>query len=280
MALSAGNPDLKPETATTKTLGLDWDLPLPMKTKLSLTWFDIVYDNQITGYLSDLTILGREAQFAGTGIIVRNPSAELIAQMLAQYPLGNANVPTAAQGWTLFVDGRNKNLARSITKGVDFSLQSRLPGTALGDFVFALNGTVFNKYQVALTPASPLLDQLNTIFNPLKFKARTSVQWTHGPWQANLAWNRSGAYDNTLVTPTQRVRAHDTIDLRMALALGDVSTLGMLKDTVLVLGATNLADRKPPYVNLAPGSNGGGGFDPSAASPLGRVVTVGLDKRF
>jgi iron complex outermembrane recepter protein len=280
VALSAGNPDLKPETAVTKTLGLDWELPLPMKTKFSLTWFDIVYDNQVTNYLSDLTILGREAQFAGTGIIVRNPSAELIAQMLATYPLGNANVPSAATGWTLFVDGRNKNLSKSVTRGVDFSLQSRLPGTPLGDFVVGVSGTVFNKYQVNLTPASPVIDQLNTIFNPLKFKARTTVQWTRGPWQANLAWNHVGAYDNNLVTPIQRVRAHDTLDLRVALSLSDMSRMSLLKDATLVLAASNLSDRKPPYVNLAPGSNGGGGFDPAAASPLGRVVTIGLDKRF
>lgn len=28
---------------------------------MSLTWFDIEYNNQITGYLSDLTVLNREA---------------------------------------------------------------------------------------------------------------------------------------------------------------------------------------------------------------------------
>lgn len=277
VTLSAANPDLKPETAKTKTLGLDWDLPLAAKTRLSLTWFDISYDNQIVSYLADLTILNREAQFAGTGIIQRNPDPALVAQLIAGYPLSSGVLPAT---WTLFVDGRNKNLAKSLSQGVDFGLRSRLGLGAWGDLALGLSGTVFTKYQTALTPASPMVSQLNTIYNPLKFKARATGTWSHGAWQTHLAFNHAGAYDNTLSNPVQRVRAHTTVDARVAVALGELSSASLLQDTTLSLGASNLFNRKPPFVNVAQSTNGGGGFDPTMASPLGRVISLGLDKRF
>src|SRR6185369_567399 len=98
------------------------------------------------------------------------PPADLVAQLLAQYPV--SGVPPAT--WTLFIDGRNKNLAKSVSQGFDFQAQTRLSHERWGDFMFGLNGTVFTKYKVAQTKQSPLVDQLNTIFNPIKYKARAS----------------------------------------------------------------------------------------------------------
>ena len=66
----------------------------------------------------------------------------------------------------------------------------------------------------------------------------------------------------------------------VALALEDIGSSGLLKDATLSFGATNLTDKKPPFVNLAQSNNGGGAYDPTMASPLGRVVSVSLDKRF
>ena len=50
----------------------------------------------------------------------------------------------------------------------------------------------------------------------------------------------------------------------------------------LTLGAEvrNLFDLDPPYVNLAPSGNGSGGYDASAASPIGREVAFSLRAKF
>lgn len=274
VALSAANPDLKPETAKTKSFGIEWE---PAKgSKLSINFFDITYDNQITGYLSDLALLNREAAFAGTSVIQRNPSAALQAQLLAQYPI--SGVPPA--NWTLFVDGRNFNLGRSISKGYDFQASTKINTERWGQFGLNASGTVFTKYELALTPASPLSDQLNNIFNPLRFKARVMGSWSYGATYTSLALNHTNSYTNNLSTPVQTVRANNTLDLRIALALEDFGSSGLLKDATLSLGATNLTDKKPPFVNLAQSNNGGGAYDPTTASPLGRVISVSLDKRF
>lgn len=137
---------------------------------------------------SALTVLKREAAFAGTGMIQRNPSAEQVAALIAQYPVSGALPAT----WTLFVDGRNKNLWKSVSRGLDFSLSTKVQGTAQGDFAFGLNGTVFTKYLVALTPNSPLTDQLNIICSPLRLKARATASWRRGAGQAGLVVNPCG----------------------------------------------------------------------------------------
>ena len=256
VALSASNPDLKPETAKTKTLGFDWEPAIGNKTKISLNYFDILYDQQIVANLSDLTLLNREAAFAGTPIIQRNPSAALQAALLAQYPI--SGVPPAS--WTLFIDGRNYNLGKSISRGFDFQFSTRFPTENWGAFNVGLAGTVFTKYSVAQTPASDPVDQLNVIYNPLRFKARASTTWAYGSWFSSLYINHQNAYTNNLATPSQQVGSTTTLDLRVAYTL---ASEGMLRDTTLSLGAVNLFDRKPPFVNVAQSQNGGGGFDPT-----------------
>ena len=47
-----------------------------------------------------------------------------------------------------------------------------------------------------------LTDQLNRIFQPLKFKARATAQWDHGPFTARLLATHVGGYTNTAITPT------------------------------------------------------------------------------
>jgi iron complex outermembrane receptor protein len=42
----------------------------------------------------------------------------------------------------------------------------------------------------------------------------------------------------------------------------------------------NLFDQKPPYVNIAPSGNGSGGYDATAADPIGRLVAVSVRKSF
>lgn len=274
VARSASNPDLKPETATTRSLGVDWEPSFGRNTRLGLTYFDIKYESQVTSYLSDLSLLNREAQFAGTGtgIILRNPSAAAVEQLKGQYPAFGV-LPA---NWTLYVDGSANNLGKSVSRGIDFTASTRVPAEELGDFGFAINGTYFTKYQVAVTAGAPLVDQLNQIYNPLRFKTRLSANWNLDAWNANVYVNYQNAYDNNLTAPVQDVASHTTVDMRLAYQFD----AGFMKDTTLAVNVDNLFDRRPSFVNIAQSSNGGGGFDPTLANPVGRTVSLSLNKHF
>lgn len=275
VALSGQNLDLRPETATSWSVGADLD-PLP-GLAINLTYFDIDYRNQVSAYLSDLAILARESQFAGTGIILRGPAAaarviELIAQGIAPvgaFPGGNpANV-------TVFVDGRSQNLGRSITRGIDFNINYRTSLDENDRLTFNASGTYLTTYRVAQTPTAPLLDQRNLIFRPLTFRARASVTWDHGPLSARLLVSHVGGYINNVPNVPQDVSNYTPVDLSLTWRLNESGVADSLLDRFSITAEVrDLFDVGPPYVNLAPNVNGSGGYDATAASPLGRVFSV------
>ena len=80
----------------------------------------------------------------------------------------------SAANVNLFVDGRNQNLGVSDMKGIDVTSSYALE-TGVGRWDFSLSGTWLTSYEVAITPAAPMLDRLNTIFNPLKLKLRAGA---------------------------------------------------------------------------------------------------------
>jgi iron complex outermembrane receptor protein len=270
-ALSGGNLELEPETAETYTFGVDFT-PTP-ETRVSLTYFHIDYEKQITSYLSDLTLLNRESQFAGTSIIQRNPDPAFIANLVATKPVrGVLPVPL-----TLFVDGRTNNLGTSIAAGFDLSGDFTVDAGGAGKFNFGLMTTYFSTYDVAITPAADKVDQLNNIFNPLKFKARADVTWSKSGFVGALFVNHLGSYDNNLVNPVEKVDAQTTFDLNLSYTFGQEGPASGLS---MGLDAINITDEEPPFVNIAQSANGGGGFDPTLFNPVGRIVGVSVRKKW
>lgn len=280
-ALSGANLNLKPETATTWSVGADWE-PLD-NLRFSLTRFNVDYKNQVNGYLSDLAILTRASQFAGTGIILQGTAArDRVLQLIAQgvvpvgpFPGGSPN------NVTVFVDGRNQNLGRSVTTGYDFAATYRVQTEASGSLLFNASGTYISNYETAITASAPMLDKLNQIFNPLKFKARASLTWVRDPYNAEIVVNRVGSYTNTTVTPNSGVGAYTPVDLSLTRDFGDPQARTFFGGGFNVaLEVRNFFNESPPYVDLAPNGNGSGGYDATAANPIGRQYGVTLRKRW
>ena len=274
VTLSGGNLNLKPETATTNSVGFDFKPKSLKGSKFNLTYFDIKYDNQVNNYLADLTILNRESQFAGTGIIQRNPDQAFIAGLASRLVVSGVIPPTT----TLYVDGRNNNLGKSVAKGYDFAASYDWSTPGFGDFGAGVSGTYFTKYQVAITAVAPLIDVLNTIYNPLRYKVRGNFRWNRGPYLATANVNYVPSYDNNLITPVQKVSSYTTVDLHLGYTL---PKMGSWKyETTIGLDAANLFNRKPPYVNIAPSPNGGGGFDATVTNPIDRVIALSANVKF
>ena len=119
-----------------------------------------------------------------------------------------------------------------------------------------------------------MLDELNRINFPLQLRARFATGWDSGNgWKARVAVNYTGGYKNDTVSPTQDVGRYTTVDGRLAYELGDASA-GLLRNVTVALEATNLFDTDPPYVFSQYN------YDYTNGNPLGRVVEIGLKKRF
>jgi len=281
VAYSGPNLTLQPEEATTWSVGGDWDVTPSLR--LSATYFNVEYINQVDTYLSDLAILTREAQFAGTGIILRgNEARDRVLGLLGQgvgigggvFPGGDPN------NVTLFVDGRNNNLGRSNTEGVDFTANWRLPTESVGTFNFNANGTYLTRFEAAISPKGTPIDRRNTIFFPLKFKARGSVAWDLDPVRVQLTATHVGGYINNAVTPNQQVSSYTPVDLSMAWTIGGPGKGPLGGKLTVGFEVRNLFDADPPYVNLTPSGNGSGGYDASASNPIGRLFAASARMKF
>ena len=266
VALSGGNLSLTPETAKTWSVGADIE-PLP-RLRLSLTYFNVDYKNQVIALLSDLAVLSRLSQFNGTGLILQGQAAADRVATLASTLLVAGTLPNPV---TLFVDGRSQNLGRSITKGIDFSAAYSIPTDNSGTFGINVSGTYLTGYKTAQTPSAPFVDQLNQIFNPLRFKMRAALNWEKDAMSVSLRMTHVNGYTNTAsptATPNQPVKSYTPVDLNVAWKVG--------ADHQITFGleARNLFNVKPPYVNLAPGANGSGGYDATSSDPIGRTFAA------
>lgn len=277
-AQSGPNNDLKPEEATTYTFGAEWTPSDDFK--MGFTYFDVFYENQVETYLADLAILSREAEFNGTGIVLRGQAAaDRVKDILAQgIPLARGAFPGGdPNNVDLYVDGRNNNLGKSQTNGFDFFMNYRADANQYGEFIFDVGGTLITNYEVAITGTADLQDRLNQIFQPLSLKARGAITWNYGDWRSRIVATYVNGYDNTAVSPTQSVDSYMPIDLSVT---RDFDGVFGNADFQLGLEVRNLLNEDPPYVNLAPGLNGSGGYDATAANPVGRMFAVTARTKF
>lgn len=267
VAVSGANLALKPETATTWSIGADFDATRNLR--FSVTYFSVNYKNKIIALLSDLAVLTRASLYSGTGIILQGTEAATKVQDFVSQGLSVAGVlPNPV---TLFVDGRNNNLGTSLTRGIDFSMNYRIPTDRAGTFAINLNGTYLTDYKTQQTPTAPSVSQINQIFQPLKFKTRLTLNWDKGPIGALIRVSHVGGYINNAITPNENVSSYTPVDLNLSWRINPSSTLRSI-----VLGAEirNLFNVKPPYVNITPSGNGSGGYDATAADPVGRFFAL------
>jgi iron complex outermembrane receptor protein len=172
-------------------------------------------------------------------------------------------------------------LGSSLTQGIDFQISHNLRTDTAGLFRFSLSGSYIFKYDVAFVSGGPERDQLNLLNNPLRLKARGGVTWRYEPFTTQVSLRYVNEYDNPSVTPTQRVDSWMPVDLVLRFDGDTVDWLGSFGTGLTVsLEGRNIFDEDPPYVNFAPNFSGGGGWDPSAADPVGRLLSVSVSKKF
>ncbi len=280
VALSGGNTALKPEKAKTWSFGMDLD-PTP-NFRLSLTYWHVDYRDQVNAYLSDLAVLSKEADLAGTGVILRGAAAAArVAALQAQgITVARGTMPNPV---TLFIDGRTQNLDRSLSSGIDFLGSYTIPTSKAGTFTFSANGTYMLTYKTALSSGATPTDRLNTIFNPLRFKARGTLTWDYEGIVSRVTVNHVGGYKNNTVAGgiIQNVSSYTTVDFGVAFNIGDPRPKNFFAGGFsFSIDLINAFDKDPPYVNFAPTVNGSGGYDATAANPIGREIAVTVRKRF
>ncbi len=286
-------PKLAPETAKTYTLGFDLESEALRGFRLSGTYYNIDYTNRIgsapSGGLNPFTNPSLLPD-----LIYRPPSAAFIEAQLRASPLFagindtgvDLSDPKAA-ATALFAlpnlwvyDTRDRNLALSKQDGFDLSANQTLT-TAWGEARLGADITHIFSYKQQASPSATVLTSVNIPGQPPSWRGRISAGLTHEAFDGAISINYAGDYTNPFVTGSPGVDSWTTVDLNLSYDFGIAA--GRADNGLrLNLSVQNLFDEAPPFVSA--GSTGvilaPIGFDPANANPLGRLVVIGLAKKW
>ena len=256
-------------------MGIDLTPAMLDGFKLSATLFRVDYDNVITfptfAPVTNPNSAYDKYRYLESAYTPSEWAAEVATLLNGFRDQGNA-YPANPQLPTAIYDLRRQNFADELINGLDYDIGYKFD-TALGRFFVDVAGTQLMTFYQKIPGVAQQIDLLDTDY-AVRTRARASVAWTQGPWSASVFLNYTGGYENPNVTPLQNVGTFETVDLHVGWFLPDD---GFLKGTQVTLGINNAFDRAPP-VFFTSGTNGVIGFDPLAASPLGRVVMLGVHK--
>ena len=160
----AGNSNLQPETATTRTLGLVFSPSFVPGFSAALDWYSIQVDNRIVGVSANY-ILG-----------------ECYTQGLPNFCQGIRR--DAATGAIIDLARGNANLGQIKTEGVDLEMRYRAPRFSFGQFGFKSETTYLDEYSTKSSATSQWID-FSGEYDYHRWKSNFTVDWSLGNWSAN-----------------------------------------------------------------------------------------------
>jgi outer membrane receptor protein involved in Fe transport len=284
------NPSLQPETAKSFDLGLTFEPMFLNGLKVDASYFSIDFNNQIVSLFSEgfCPTLGCSVQEqtelgsnfnanpsqSGLNGLLNNPRIAIL-----NYAGGNfAPAPYSPTDIKAIITMGSVNAASTRVRGIDLTPQYSDIQTSIGKFNVDLDASYFLRYFQAVTTNAPTRSIDNTLFNPLRFRAKANVGWQSKGWAANVRANYANAYSNPGDPSCPGgcpISSWTTVDLAFSYTVPKEFTL--LSDARFSLSVSNVFDRKPPAVAY-PGFLYG--YDPVNASPLLRAIAITFSKRW
>jgi iron complex outermembrane recepter protein len=293
--LLGGNPNLKPEKATTKTLGAVIQPRWIPRLALTIDWWDIDLKDAIQGFGADAIVSNCVNHSTATSIA---PSCALIHRDAA----GSLWLTSGG-----FVADIPNNVGEIKTSGWDttaaYSYRFGSFGTLSGSFI----GTYLRKYQVnnglpggiydcaglygpvcssgAVASAAPMPKWRHKLRLSLQMPNGFGIsgQWRYiGKVQAETLESNETLHGDFNFDPGLHIPAQSYFDLATTFSVGDHLNLR--------LGVNNILDRQPPLVtggnagrggsNLCPAGPCNGNTYPGTYDALGRYVYAGATVNF
>jgi outer membrane receptor protein involved in Fe transport len=181
---SGGNPALRPEESTSRSLGIVLTPRLVPDLRVSIDWFRINKSDNIAR-LSQSIIVANEALFPER--VVRGPK-----------------LPTDPADWAgpiIAIDQSFVNVSKAMLEGYDLRLDYTLRTATLGTWSVFGAGTYQTHFITQLVPGLPEVESIGTgasisDTHPLKWRANAGLTWSGGG--LTLGWSAQ-YYDGFLV---------------------------------------------------------------------------------
>jgi len=293
--LLGGNPNLSPEKATTKTVGVVLQPRFIPRLALTVDYWNIDLKDAIQGFGADAILANCIAHTTATEVA---PSCALVHRN----PAGSLWLTPGG-----FVEDVPSNSGKIKTDGWDFSgsYSYRLGG--MGNLSASFNGTYLHKYKVNNGLPGGIYDCAG-LYGPTcssasvassspmpkwRHKARIglqmpngiglSLQWRHiGKVKAETLEDNETLGSTTQFDPGVHIKAFNYFDLASTITIGDHYNFR--------IGVNNLFDKQPPLVtggssavggtNLCPAGPCNGNTYPGAWDALGRYIYAGATLNF
>lgn len=120
-----------------------------------------------------------------------------------------------------------------MTRGLDFRVAYRT-AVAGGDLTATLDGNHVLSYERQIIPTSPVIDVVDTIFNPADLRLRGGLAWAGSSATAAIFVNHVGGYRDDRTTPARAVAAWTTVDLSVGYDTGDSRLLSNMCEGLIV----------------------------------------------
>lgn len=252
--LTSGRADLKPEKSESLSFGATWTPLQGLELGLDAWRFD--YTDQV----------------------VKESAQAIINQATADTTAGRtgteaqSRITRSPSGALTFVQLYFVNASSIETQGIDLSARYRR-GLWGGEATASATWTYVDAYDIRLDASAAKVSgvgstNLNNIGRSLpRNRGEFALSWSGGAnavtalvhYTDGYANDRSGITDASIASQT-------TVDLLYSRTIG--------ADLDLSVGVVNVADKAPPLAQFALG------YDPVVTDPRGRVVSIGLSKRF
>lgn len=270
---TGGNLDLRPETARSWTSGFDLVSSHRPGAKLSVTYFDTHFSNQVGHPVyEDILNALKNPIYAP---FIRRLSAANAADMADAQALIDASISASpklfpATAYGAIIDGRNLNAGALDVRGLDVTAGWPM---SFGQETVQLTGNIsyLFEYSRRISTAAPSTKFVNLAGFPVDLRAVFGASWTHGPFLTSASVRYVDDYKSTVGA---RIGSWTTLDALVRWA--SPAEGGLLKGLTATLSATNLLGTKAPFHD----SLDGVGYDPTNADVLGRTVSFQLTKRW
>jgi iron complex outermembrane receptor protein len=271
LLLNGGNPGLRPETADSWTVGADWRPRALPGLRVSLSGFDVQYQNRIdtpvTATISTALSDPAVANFVRHLDPANGADLAAISALLASPALSTAQGSFPPASYGAIIDGRYVNTGKLKVQGIDVDAAYGAD-VAQGRLSLDAHLSDLLRYEQQLTPTGSTLERVGVVGFPAKLRGRFAADWTRETLTLGAAVNRTSAFHDTAGV---HVGALTTVDLRLALTGAPSSRWA---GTTLGVNVRNLFDKAPPFYNNPLGF----GFDGANADVIGRFVSVQLTK--
>lgn len=275
------NPNLGPETSSSRNLGMVWDVTKDLS--MSLDYFDIRREDEIDRFSSNFQVnalFNGDQRFAP--FVFRDPN------QLTWIP----GVPNS--GPVIGVDRAWLNLGKSQVTGLDLDITHRLKLGKWGRLITTASGTRNMSSKQAREKGQPMIDYVggvNTAVTGLgipRTRGNLGTTWEMRDWSLGARINYTGGWNNyssqfscaanvangqaaiNAIPGVCRVKAWRTVDI-------NASYTGIKNLTIRVV-VRNLTDEKPPFDYF--GGDVTLGYNPNFHNPLGIYPSISATYRF